>query len=123
MFSSHGVGFSLAKSQWDVEEEFDMLIATVRDTTEHIRDRLKALGMLNSRAKEIAELNGLIVKGSYQMRGTTDGVEQVATQTTSRLLNAVKEGNPFDGQGPFANRAQAPIEEARNLPESDSEID
>ena len=120
MFSSHGAGFSLAKSQWDVEEEFDLLIKTIRDDSEHIRDRLKALGMLNARAKEIAELNGLIVKGSYQMKGTSpEGIEQTATETTSRLLTTVRKGNPFDGQGPFANRAQNPIEGAHLLQTGD----
>lgn len=120
MFSSHGVGFSLAKSQWDVEEEFDLLIRTIRDTTEHIRDRMKALGMLNARAKEIAELNGLIVKGSYQMRGTTpEGIEAVSTQTTSRLLTTIRKGNPFDGQSPFANRAKSPIEGPHTLTTGD----
>lgn len=116
MFSSHGVGFALAKSQWDVEEEFDLLIKTVRDTTEHIRDRLKALTMLNQRAKEIAELNGLIVKGSYHMRGKDDSGNEIdATETTTRLLTTVRKGNTFDGQGPFANRAKDPIESSRQL--------
>lgn len=124
MFSSHGVGFALAKSQWDVEEEFDLLIGTVRDSSEHIRDRLKALAMLNQRAKEIAELNGLIVKGSYQIRGTSaEGHEIAATQTTSRLLTTIKEGNPFDGTGPFANRARDPIEISRFISKGDEETD
>lgn len=112
MFSSDGAGFAIQSKEWQIEEEFEMLIDTVRDTKHHIRDRLGALKMLNERSKVIAELNGLIVKGKYTAVGRDDQGNSVqVVESSARLLSNLKKGLPGHDDSPFADRAKAPIEQ------------
>ena len=112
MFSTDGAGFALQKSEWDIEEEFLALVDIAR-TADREGDRLAAMRQINSRLREVAELNGLVVKGSMHVRGTTpDGRRIDAVQSSSRLLTTIKKGRPH-GQGgtsPFSDRIHEPLD-------------
>jgi len=109
-YAVEGVGFALAKSEWDVEEEIETLILIARDGSNP--EKLAAMRQLDLRVKEVAELNGLITRGSVHVKGTdSSGNEVQAVQTASRLLTTIQEDRPTaDGAGPFAGRTVRPIE-------------
>jgi hypothetical protein len=65
LFSSVGAGSAIERNKWTTEEEFDTYIDIARNG-EKEGDRLKALGMMTKRGREIAELNGQIVKGTQE---------------------------------------------------------
>ena len=110
MFSSDGMGFALQESDWDVEEEINSLIKMARES-DKTGDRLKAIQVLNARIREIAELNGLVVKGKFTMQSRdAQGNRVEAVQSTSRLLTTLRQGRPSNGESPFSGRTQDPIE-------------
>jgi hypothetical protein len=115
MFSSDGAALALAATEWDVEEEFRSLIDMARNG-DSPRDKLGAIKVLNQRAREIAELNGLVVRGKFTARGQTpDGQDLEISQSSSRLITSLRDGIPSDGNSPFFNRARKPIDSQPQL--------
>jgi hypothetical protein len=112
MFSADGVGFALAESDWDAQEEVERLVSIVRAGDSSYAEKIAAIRTLNQRIREVAELNGLIVKGSYHAKAD-DGHGRTAEviQTASRLLTTVRDRRPDDTTGPFAGRTREPLDE------------
>lgn len=103
MYDSTGAGLSLAKNEWDVEEEFDTYVKIAREEGEGTT-KLAAIRQMNRRLREIAELNGLIVKGSQHVRGRQGDASVEVTQQTSRLCSRVRGCPDLNPGGPFAGR-------------------
>jgi hypothetical protein len=91
MFGSCGAALAIRKNDWDVEQEFDFLIDTVRNASE-TRDKLAALRMLNGRVREIAEVNGLIIRQNARMVSHGPSGERLeASRSAARLLTSLKD--------------------------------
>jgi len=115
LFSSDGAALALAATEWDVEEEFRSLIDMARNG-DSPRDKLGAIKVLNQRAREIAELNGLVVRGKFTAKGEgPDGQNVEVSQSSSRLITSLRDGIPSDGNSPFFNRARQPLDSQPKL--------
>ena len=89
LFSASGVGMALIAKEWDLEEEFRHLVDIARNADTDSA-RLTAMRQLNQRVERIAELNGLVVKGSMHTKGTAaDGSQVETVQTASRLITTI----------------------------------
>jgi len=119
LFSASGAGMALIAKEWDVEEEIRHLVELSR-TADTDSARLTAMRQLNQRIERIAELNGLVVKGSMHTRGkAADGSLVETVQTASRLISTIKQGLPNgrDSSSPYANRTVHPL---NSLPRDDA---
>lgn len=111
MYSTDGLGFALQETEWDVQEEINKLIGIIRSKTAAYPDVLAAIRLLNTRVREIAELNGLIVKGSYHAtRPNADGSREEVVASTSRLVNTLRGARPGTGRQLFGGTTREPIE-------------
>lgn len=119
LFSASGAGMALISSEWDIEEEIRHLVDLAR-TADTDSARLTAMRQLNQRVERIAELNGLVVKGSMHRKSqAADGSLVETVQTASRLISTIKQGLPNgrDSSSPYAGRTVRPLD---SIPRDDS---
>jgi len=116
MFSTEGVGLALQESEWDVEEEMQEYISIARNPCEKPETRLAAIRQLNQRVERIAEINGLINKGTVKVTQQVGDRTVEAVKTEQKLIRTIQKGNPNakskseGNKNPFAGRTIKPIE-------------